>query len=367
MLTYSTRARGGVAHALKLAERLKAAGLDVTLYSLARSDDPASLKKYYRPVDVPFRIFTYDWSPDVMVRLERMIKAYASNLPLNADVYHAQDCVGGTALSRMKSESRIRAPVFRTIHHVDDFADSRLYEFEKQAVALAEHRFVVSKYWQEALRKDYGCDSIVTYNGLDVQDFAQLPERKSVRPTVLFVGGLEPRKGLEFLILAMQRVVKEVPEAQLISVAKTGFKATDDVGWFRALAERAGVGTSVEFKESVEQNELMQLYADCDLLAMPSRNEGWGLALMEAMACGKPVVATRVGGIPELVTDGADGVLVEPGDVKGLADGILRILADPALRKRMGAAGRLKVKQYSWDSTARVVLQAYERALSSQR
>jgi glycosyltransferase involved in cell wall biosynthesis len=84
---------------------------------------------------------------------------------------------------------------------------------------------------------------------------------------------------------------------------------------------------------------------------------------MEAMACGKPVVASRVGGIPELVRDGTDGILVESGDVEALADSILRLLKDPALRKRMGKAGRQRVKAFKWDSTARVVLNEYERAL----
>ena len=106
MLTYSTRARGGVAHALKLAERLKRRGIDVTLYSLARSDDEAAARGYFRPVDVPFQVFKYEWHPDVMVRLERMVHAYAVGLPTDADVYHSQDCVGSTALALIKESGK---------------------------------------------------------------------------------------------------------------------------------------------------------------------------------------------------------------------------------------------------------------------
>jgi len=84
---------------------------------------------------------------------------------------------------------------------------------------------------------------------------------------------------------------------------------------------------------------------------------------MEAMACGKPVVATRVGGIPELVEDGTEGILVEAGDVEGIADSITKLLQDPALGARMGRAGKGRVKEFSWDSTAKVVLHEYERAL----
>ncbi len=366
MLTYSTRARGGVAHALKLAERLRRKGVDVTLYSLARNDDDAAAGGYYRPVDAPFRIFRYEWHPDVMTRLERMIQAYEQGLPADADVYHSQDCVGGSALARLKDSGRISAPVFRTVHHVDDFAEPRLFEFEKRAVAHADHRFVVSQYWKRMLAEEHGYSSVVTYNGLDADEFSDLPDRRSARPTILFVGGLEARKGLEFLVLAMASVARTHPDALLVAVAKTGFRGVDEPGWFQVLAQRAGVAGNLRLLESVSDDELLQLYADCDLLALPSRNEGWGLSLMEAMACSKPVVATRVGGIPELVTDGLEGLLVEPGDLRGLSDAICGLLSDPGARERMGRAGRERVKAFSWDAAAETVLAEYVRALQRE-
>ncbi|MGD9963435.1 MAG: glycosyltransferase [Thermoplasmata archaeon] len=363
MLTYSTRARGGVAHALKLAERLRRKGVEVTLYSLARDDDEAAARGYYRHVDVPFQIFRYEWNPDVMTRLERMIRAYATGLPTDADLYHSQDCVGGSALARLKDSGRISGPVFRTVHHVDDFAEPRLFEFEKRAVAHADHRFVVSQYWKRMLADEHGYESVVTYNGLDADEYSDLPARRSGQPTVLFVGGLEARKGLELLVLAMASVVRRHPDAKLVAVAKTGFRGVDEPGWFRTLAERAGIAGHMTLLESVSDDELLQLYADCDLLALPSRNEGWGLALMEAMACSKPVVATKVGGVPELVTDGAEGLLVEPGDVRALGDAISGILSDPGAAERMGVAGRERVKAFSWDATADTVAREYARAL----
>lgn len=364
MLTYSTRARGGVAHALKLAERLRARGADVTLFSVARADDDRARAGYFRPVDVPSEVFTYEWHPDVMVRLERMVRAYVDGLPDDADVYHTQDCVGSTALAHMKDSGRISAPVFRTVHHVDDFAEPRLFEFEKSAVAHADHRFVVSEYWKRALVDGFGHDSVVTYNGLDLEEFSSLPPRSSDDPTVLFVGGLEARKGLELLVLAMEQVARAHPSARLVAVAKTGFRGIDEPGWFKVLADRAGVATKFRLLESVDNDELLQLYSDCDLLVLPSRNEGWGLSLTEAMACSKPVVATRVGGVPELFTDGVEGLLVDYGDVRGLAGAICKLLEDPALRERMGRAGRERVKSFSWDQTADTVLREYERALT---
>jgi glycosyltransferase involved in cell wall biosynthesis len=363
MLTYSTRPRGGVVHALKLAERLRALGVDITLYSLARADDSDSMKRYFREVSAPFSIFPYVWHRELITRLENMIDSYVKNLPRDADIYHAQDCVGGSALGRMKGQKMISAPVFRTVHHVDDFAEPRLFEFEKQAVAHSEHIFVVSKYWHNVLKRDYAHESVIAYNGLDSSDFQPLPDRRSEVPTVLFVGGLEPRKGLEDLIRAMELVASGVPSARLIVVAKAGFRGTDQWSGYESLAHRLGLTNRIDFHESIDQGTLLGLYSDCDVLALPSRNEGWGLALMEAMACGKPVVATRVGGIPELVENGTEGILVEAGDVKGIADSITRLLHDPALRSRMGRAGMRRVKEFSWDSTAKVVLREYERVL----
>ena len=363
MLTYSTRARGGVAHALKLAEHLAARGVDVTLHSLAREDDDRSLQGYYRDVGIPYEIHPFEWHEDVMVRLERMIDAYVTVLPRDADIYHAQDCVGGTALHRMKTDGQLRAPVFRTVHHIDDFAEPRLFEFEKVAVRHADHRFVVSSFWKDALEREHGLESGIAYNGIDLAEFSTLPERRSNGRTVLFVGGFEPRKGLEHLILAMEQIHRTMPDAKLRVVAKTGFRGIDTEEWFRLLADRARVGHAVEFLQSIDQDELLQCYSDSDVVVLPSRNEGWGLSLMEAMACGKPTVATKVGGIPELVRDGVDGILVDPGDTAGLAEAIASLLRDDDMRSRMGAAGRERVAGFSWAETARATLEAYRAAL----
>jgi glycosyltransferase involved in cell wall biosynthesis len=363
MLTYSTKARGGVAHALKLSEHLHRKGVDVVIHSLCRDDDPES-KRFYRDTPVPHVIHEYRWDDDVMVRLERMIDAYVKGLPTDASVYHAQDCVGGTALSRLKMMGALNAPVFRTVHHVDDFAEPRLFAFEKSAVGHADHLFVVSEYWKAALMLDYGLDSVVAYNGIDLEDFSSVPDRRAESPTILFVGGLEPRKGLEYLVLSLPDILEAVPDAKLQIVAKTGFRGVDKFEWFDLLAERAGVKDSIEFHGSVDQQELVQLYSDADVVVLPSRNEGWGLSLMEAMALRKPVVATRVGGVPELVRDGIDGILIDPGDLKGMAMAIVKLLADPALRSLMGAAGRQHVARYSWERTAQLTLGEYERRLN---
>ena len=368
MLTYSTGARGGVAHALKLSEHLLELGVDVTIHTLSRND-PQRVDGFYRKTEVPFEIHGYGWEDDVMARLGNMIDAYVEGLPRDADIYHTQDCVGGTALHRLHEGGALAAPIFRTLHHIDDFAEPRLYEFEKRAIRHADHRFVVSEYWRRALKEEYGLDSVIAHNGIDLDDFEDLPARQSKAPTILFVGGLEPRKGLEILILSLPEVRAVHPNAVLRVVAKTGFRGVDSVEWFEHLADRARVDDAVTFHESIGQEELRQLYSDADIVVLPSRNEGWGLSLMEAMACRRPVIATKVGGIPELVRDGIDGILIEPDDTKALGGAITELLGNPALRARMGASGRERARAFSWEETARVTVREYERALKkdSQR
>ncbi|UCE45126.1 MAG: glycosyltransferase [Methanobacteriota archaeon] len=363
MLTYSTKARGGVAHALKLSEHLRGIGVDVSLHTLMR-EDVDEAEEFYRDTTTPYMVHRFKWEEDVTARLQNMIRSYTIGIPKGADVYHAQDCVGGTALQIMKGNGELSAPTFRTVHHIDDFAEPRLFEFEKRAVDHADRLFVVSNYWQEVLRRDYNRDSVVAHNGIDLGDFDNIPERRSTAPTILFVGGLEPRKGLEFLVLLISEIRKAHPDVRLSVVAKAGFRGVDSVEWFEHLADRARVQDAIEFHESISQHDLVRLYADADVVVLPSRDEGWGLSLMEAMACGLPIVASRVGGVPELVRDGQDGLLVESGDVVGLGHAIARLLSDPEMRRRMGSSGRKRVEGFSWDDTARVTSREYERALS---
>ena len=112
---------------------------------------------------------------------------------------------------------------------------------------------------------------------------------------------------------------------------------------------------------------LIGLYQGADLLAFPSVwHEPFGIPIVEAMACGLPVVATRGGGVPEIIEDGETGILVERGDAAALAQGIIRLLGDDALRARMGRAGRRRaVERFSWETVAENLLACYERVLGA--
>ena len=200
-------------------------------------------------------------------------------------------------------------------------------------------------------------------NGVDVARFnrsvAPLPWA-GCAPTILFVGRHdEPRKGLPDLLRAMPGVRGGVPAARLVVVG-----AGDERKHARLLANlRLDAPAVVTFAGMVPAAEVPRFYASCDLVCSPATgNESFGIVLLEAMASGKPVVATDIPGYAEVLTPGAEGLLVPPADPDALAGALIRLLLDRDLCARFGAAGCATAARYAWPRVAAQVLDAYERA-----
>jgi glycosyltransferase involved in cell wall biosynthesis len=169
----------------------------------------------------------------------------------------------------------------------------------------------------------------------------RIPERvgeETAPPYVLFAGRLSPEKGVAELVAAA--------DGMPLVVAGDG-----------PLRDR--VPGALGF---LPRHDLEPLYERCAVVACPSYREGFGVACAEAMAHGKPVVASAVGGLRDLVVDGETGLLVPPGDVKALRDALRRLLDDRELRRRLGAAARERaVEQLGWETATRSTLEAYEQ------
>jgi len=162
-------------------------------------------------------------------------------------------------------------------------------------------------------------------------------------PQVLFVGRLEPRKGIDVLLAAIPTVLQAAPQTRFCIVGDDTLPGPDGRTYKDAfLAEhgRRSWAANIEFTGRVGDAELDAAYAGCDLFVAPSRFESFGLVFVEAMRMGKAVIGCRAGGMPEVVTDEVNGLLVEPGDAPALAQAILRLVQDPSLRHAMGDAGR---------------------------
>jgi glycosyltransferase-like protein len=364
MLTYSTKPRGGVVHALSLSEALANLGVDVQLFSLRKWREETDPHGFFREVSVPFEIFPYRARGSINEDVKRMIHTYDEHMPLDFDIYHTQDCIGGNALGLLKK--KIDAPTVRTVHHVDVFRGPVLAKLQKDSIGLCDVKVTVSRYWQKRLKEEYGVDSHVIHNGVDLEKFDPneypRPEREGV--DILFVGGLEARKGLEHLFLAVENLMSEHPNMRLTVLGRSGLtsgRSYDERRLFSILAKRLGIGKKVRFLEQIDDAQLPSLYSLCDIFILPSRMEGWGLAIMEAMAMMKPVIATRVGGIPELVKHGKTGYLVDRGDVLGLSEAMAGLIEDAPLREKMGREGRKSIEKFTWKRTARMTKELYEK------
>ncbi len=174
------------------------------------------------------------------------------------------------------------------------------------------------------------------------------PLSKPVPGLMLTVARLrhsEPGKGIDTVIQALPKVLEAVPHASLVVVGDG-----DQRPWLENLAAQLGVRQKVRFVGHVEERELREFYRQAELFVMPSRQEGFGLVFLEAMAFGKPVVGGAFGGTLDVVVEGVTGYIVPYGDVDALADRLICLLRDEDLRRRMGAAGKQRViANYSFE------------------
>jgi glycosyltransferase involved in cell wall biosynthesis len=174
------------------------------------------------------------------------------------------------------------------------------------------------------------------------------------RPYVLSVGVLEPRKNLAGLVEAFGRLVDQ-PAVTLAVAGPTGWLDGDP----RGLAAASGRAERIRFLGEVPAEDLPALYSGAEVLAYPSLYEGFGLPVLEAMACGTPVVASRVASLPEVV--GEAGILVDP-EPDAIAAGMRELLGDRRRRDELAAAGLARAATFSWRRAASATLELYRRA-----
>lgn len=188
-------------------------------------------------------------------------------------------------------------------------------------------------------------------NGVDVRKFRPDLAKEREDFTVLYVGRLINQKGVDTLIRAMKDVNGE------LWIIGRGPKRKK----LENLAKKLGIGEKVKFLGFVPDDVLPEYMCKCHVLVLPSRWEPFGMVLLEAMACGRPVIGSRVGGIPEIIKDGENGFLFEPLDHRELAMKLELLREDEGLRKKLGANARRSVEEgYSWEIVVERVEKVYE-------
>jgi len=216
----------------------------------------------------------------------------------------------------------------------------------------------------------------VVFNGVDANLFRpindpEFPERAAMegKKVVLYVGHFGLRKGLPFLIQAMKTVTKEVPDSLLVCVGgvPSWLPKREYWSYLSGLIEQNDLGGKVMLLDRVPNERLPNYYSRSSVLVLPSYYEAFPKVLIEAMACERPVISSRMGGTQDSIEDGVNGFLVNYADPEGLARAIVTVLQDDGHARRMGKVGRQRViRDFTWDAVARRVDSIYEEVLPTR-
>jgi glycosyltransferase involved in cell wall biosynthesis len=216
-------------------------------------------------------------------------------------------------------------------------------------------------------------DVVVVHNGTNLTAFRPSPRREALRAAlglapehvaIAIVGRLTPWKGHRELLRAFAEVAREAPNARLLVVGEVAFWEDSYGPELHELARTLGVGELVSWLGF--RRDVPDVLAASDVFALPSIDEPFGRAVVEAMAVELPVIGTRSGGVPEIVVQGETGLLVAPGDAADLAKALLRLVRDADLRRAMGRAGRARATDlFNVDRTAERVQGVYAEMLGA--
>jgi glycosyltransferase-like protein len=352
LLTYSTKPRGGVVHTLALAEALAALGADVTVWTLGRGGDGT----FFRAVDprVRLEVVPFEARDDETVG-ERIIRSIAvlraAFTPDEFDVVHAQDCISANAVDRC----------IRTVHHLDEFTTPELVACHDRAIVNPSALVCVSRAVADDVLAGWGRTATVIPNGVDSARFARAAsalgsaERDrwadQLGDYVLALGGIEPRKGSIDLLEAFASL-----DRPGVSLVFGGGETLFDYRGYRAAfdARAAELGIEPVLLGTIDDDRVPSLVAAAGALGFVSVKEGFGLAAMEALAAGVPVVARDLPVIREVFGDS----VVYADDVPGIAAGLAGVLdgdrPDPSIGRDLAAS-------LDWERAASDHLALYER------
>lgn len=382
--TYSTKPRGGVVHALQLAEALQDRGHDVELWALSPEG-----ARFYREPRVPAHLVPVERrdDEDIEGRILRYADVLAEGMRAAgpADINHAEDCLSARSMLALRSERRI-ASIVRTIHHVDAFTSQVLLDCQRASILDVDHRMVVSRHWAERVQEEFGVGSAVVANGVDAERFAGCPLTRSEagrkfgwenRPVVLAVGGIEPRKGSRLLLEAFARARGRLGDGALLAIGggETLFDYSEyrDAWWGDAarlgLVVHSGPPgdvppeADVVILGTIDDDDMPALYRAADTLAFPSTREGFGLVVLEALASGIPAVVTDLPVLREHLEDGRDCLMIPAGDSGPLANALVSAVHDTEVRGRLLTGGHATVARFTWPACAAEHERLYGRIL----
>jgi glycosyltransferase-like protein len=364
LLTHSVNPRGGVVHALELAQALHDAGHDVTVFAPAAPGQAMFRAVAHRLALVPVETTPRDLHGMVASR----IAAFEQHLRAVPDrdafhLWHAHDGLGGSALANLVDAGLVGGFV-RTVHHLDDFDDARVMQWQRRSVARAECVLCVSALWCRILRQQHGVEAALVGNGVDLRRYqpqpqagdAQVAQRLGLRrgaPLWLCVGGVEERKNTLRALQAFTLHKRIEPHAQLVIAGGASLLDHDAYQQrFRTALQSSGIADAVVLTGTVADADMPALFCLADGLLMPSLREGFGLVVLEALASRTPVVVPRQAPFTEYLSDD-DAQWCDPLDAHSIAAAMQR-----ALRRPLQAVPDV-CRRFSWSASAQRHLEIY--------
>lgn len=368
---------GGLAvHVSELATALCRGGHDVHVFTRLGADQPR-----YDCIDgVHYHRCDFEPHDDFLTYIERMCHSFVERVVAAErfdgrpfDVVHGHDWLCAVALRRVKHE--LHRPVILTMHATEygrcgnqlcNGQSARIRKIEWEGTYVADRVICVSGALRDEVSWLYSLPadkSLVIHNGVDARRFNERVDRKSVRAryavapgdqVVMYVGRLAWQKGPDLLLDSVPSVRRAHPAANFAFVGDGEMR-----GQLHDQASATGLNGSVRFLGHRSGRELASLIKSADVVCVPSRNEPFGIVVLEAWSASRPVVVSRNGGPAEFVADQENGLLVNDNPAS-IGEGLRAILGDIPAARRMGRNGRRLVEsRFSWDRVAAQTLDAY--------
>ncbi len=292
------------------------------------------------------------------------------------ELVHVQ-CVSPGALYAGEAARRLELPFVVTLQGELTMDATQLYQRSEAARRIMRNALTDAdaitacsgqtlREAEEFMGAPFGERGRVVYNGIRLRDFEGATPYPHPNPFILGIGRHVPQKGFDVLLRAYALARAEFgaesagEDARFPDLLLAGSGPQHEE--FKALAAQLELGESASFVGRVDRCGAVALFTGCSFFVLPSRHEPMGIVNLEAMAAGRAVVASHVGGVPELVKEGENGLLVAPDDARALADALLLLVRDPDLKTRLGRCGAQRAQNFDWDAIAAQYLDVYNAA-----
>lgn len=337
--------------------------------SLSREESFEGIPVYRLPFRTPEPMFKARISFALTHRCIRQ-KMLAILQKHSIEILHVQ-CVSSNAMYVFEAKRALNLPLVVTLQGELTMDATQLYQRSElarktlrealdssDAITVCSGKTLADA--EEFYGKPFGDKARVVFNGVNVEEFTEASPYTHKRPYLFAIGRLVPQKGFDVLLRAFAQAGLDSHD---LLIAGEGPEKES----LEKLSRKSGLGERVQFLGRVVHDKVPALFKGCDFFVLPSREEPFGIVNVEAMAAGKAVVAARVGGVPEILVHGENGLLVEKEDVKGLAKAITSLCCDRFERERLGENSYQRAQGFSWTAIASQYLAAYEEVRCEDR